>query len=68
MFGIRNKYNYAPDGTVRNCLQKGHPGADKDDNWLPAPDGPIRLRLYVPKDAVIYRDLLPTAVRKYSNK
>src|SRR4029079_6462338 len=32
-------------------LQRDSPGADKEANWLPAPDGPIYLvmRLYWPK-------------------
>jgi hypothetical protein len=33
------------------CIQKESPGADKESNWLPAPNGPIYLvmRLYWPK-------------------
>ena len=32
-------------------IQNKYPGADKEFNWLPAPDGPIYLvmRLYWPK-------------------
>ena len=41
------------DGSLTLYLQKDSPGADKESNWLPAPDGPIYLglRLYVPKPA-----------------
>jgi len=39
------------DGSVTLYIQKDSPGADKESNWLPAPDGPIYLvmRLYWPK-------------------
>ncbi len=39
------------DGSVTLFIQKDSPGADKEANWLPAPDGPIYLvmRLYWPK-------------------
>jgi hypothetical protein len=39
------------DGSLTLYIQKDSPGADKQANWLPAPDGPIYLvmRLYWPK-------------------
>ena len=39
------------DGSLTIYIQNKSPGADKEANWLPAPDGPIYLliRLYVPK-------------------
>ncbi len=39
------------DGSLTLYIQRDSPGADKDSNWLPAPDGPIYLvmRLYWPK-------------------
>jgi hypothetical protein len=39
------------DGSLTLYIQKDSPGADKESNWLPAPDGPIYLvmRLYWPK-------------------
>jgi hypothetical protein len=39
------------DGSLTLYVQKASPGADKESNWLPAPDGPIYLvmRLYSPK-------------------
>jgi hypothetical protein len=42
------------DGSLTLYLQKDSPGADKESNWLPAPDGPIYLvmRLYWPKTEV----------------
>ena len=38
------------DGSLTLYIQKDSPGADKEANWLPAPDGPIYLvmRLYWP--------------------
>jgi len=41
----------AADGSLTLHIQKDSPGADKDSNWLPAPDGPIFMvmRLYWPK-------------------
>jgi hypothetical protein len=40
-----------PLGGITLYLQKDSPGADKEANWLPAPDGPFQviLRLYWPK-------------------
>jgi hypothetical protein len=42
-----------PDGSLTIYIQNKSPGADKESNWLPAPDGPIYLimRLYWPKEA-----------------
>jgi hypothetical protein len=39
------------DGSLTLYIQAGSPGADKESNWLPAPNGPIYLvmRLYWPK-------------------
>ena len=43
------KYN--PDGSLDLWIGRDHPGADRESNWLPAPDGPIFLvmRLYWPE-------------------
>jgi hypothetical protein len=39
------------DGSLTIHVQNKSPGADKESNWLPAPEGPIYLvmRLYWPK-------------------
>jgi hypothetical protein len=39
------------DGSLTLYIQNKSPGAEKESNWLPAPDGPIYLvmRLYWPK-------------------
>jgi hypothetical protein len=38
------------DGSLTLYIQKDNPGADKESNWLPAPNGPVYLvmRLYWP--------------------
>jgi hypothetical protein len=40
------------DGSLTLYVQKDSPGADKESNWLPAPDGPafVVMRLYWPKE------------------
>jgi len=40
-----------PDGGITLYVQKDSPGAAKESNWLPAPDGPFAafLRIYWPK-------------------
>ena len=41
-----------PDGSLTLYFQRNSPGAERESNWLPAPDGPIYLvmRLYWPKE------------------
>lgn len=43
------------DGGLTLYIQHDSPGADKESNWLPAPDGPFwsAMRLYWPKDAAL---------------
>jgi hypothetical protein len=54
------------DGSLTIYIQKDSPGADKEANWLPAPDGPIYLvmRLYWPKEAALTGKWKPPAVAK----
>jgi hypothetical protein len=42
----------SPDGSLTLYIQKDNPGADKESNWLPAPNDLIYLvmRLYWPKE------------------
>ncbi|WP_414826540.1 DUF1254 domain-containing protein [[Mycobacterium] zoologicum] len=44
-----------PDGGITVYVQKESPGADREANWLPAPEGPFQmiLRLYWPKDVAL---------------
>ena len=53
--GDRDSLTYNGDGSLDVYVQKESPGADKETNWLPAPDGPlgITMRLYAPKYEVI---------------
>jgi len=55
-----------PDGSLTIYLQKDSPGADKESNWLPAPDGPIYvvMRLYWPKASVLKAGWKPPAVQR----
>ena len=48
-------YTYGSDGSLTLTLSHADPGAPKQSNWLPAPDGPFYaiLRVYMPGDAVI---------------
>jgi hypothetical protein len=47
----RNQFTANADGSVDLYLQHESPGADKESNWLPAPEGKffLMLRLYWPK-------------------
>lgn len=51
-------YKYGADGSLTLYVQKNSPGAVKEPNWLPAPDGPFYcvLRLYMPAPEVLSGD------------
>jgi hypothetical protein len=52
------------DGSLTIYIQKDHPGADKESNWLPAPNGLayVVMRLYWPKEAALNGTWKPPAV------
>ncbi len=54
------------DGSLTLSIQKDSPGADKESNWLPAPDGLIYLvmRLYWPK--AVAPSVLPPGAGSWS--
>ena len=48
-------FKYGSDGSLTLYVQKDSPGAAKEANWLPAPDGPFYaiLRIYMPAPEVV---------------
>ena len=54
------------DGSLTLYIQKDSPGAGKEANWLPAPDGPIYLvlRLYGPQAPALRNEWVIPAVVK----
>lgn len=48
-------YKYGSDGSLTLYVSRENPGAAKQSNWLPAPDGPFYtiLRVYLPGEAVL---------------
>ncbi|HTW87919.1 MAG TPA: DUF1254 domain-containing protein [Candidatus Binataceae bacterium] len=55
------------DGAITIYMQKESPGADKESNWLPAPDGPIYvvMRIYWPKESALDGSWRPPAVEQF---
>ena len=45
----------AADGSISIYVQAKSPGQDKENNWLPAPDGPCWsvLRIYGPGESIL---------------
>jgi len=62
----RDKFRRNPDGSMDLYIQKESPGADKQANWLPTPDGEflLMLRLYWPKDEALNGAWVPPPVRR----
>jgi hypothetical protein len=46
---------YGDDGSLEITIQHGSPGADKESNWLPAPNAPfyMLMRLYLPSMEIL---------------
>lgn len=54
--GDRDPLRFNADGSLDLYIQRESPGADKESNWLPAPEsGPftMTMRVYWPKQAVV---------------
>ena len=51
----RDTLKFNGDGSLDLYLQRYPPGADKESNWLPAPEGKfiLMLRFYWPKASLI---------------
>jgi len=54
------------DGSLTLYIQKDSPGKARENNWLPAPDGPFYmvLRLYGPEQAALEGEWTPPAAKK----
>jgi hypothetical protein len=52
---VLESYKYGSDGSLTMYVGHRNPGATKQANWLPAPDGPFYavFRVYLPGDSVI---------------
>ncbi len=69
--GDRDKLTFNPDGSLDLYIQHENPGAEKESNWLPAPEKGVlslTMRLYAPKPAVVYGKWAPPAVQKISGR
>lgn len=64
--GTKNKtLKYNADGSLTLYAGASSPGAGKESNWLPAPNGPFSLyiRAYWAEQPILNRQWTPPAVR-----
>ncbi|KAA0971269.1 DUF1254 domain-containing protein [Aureimonas fodinaquatilis] len=64
--GDRDALTFNADGSLDLYIQHDNPGADKESNWLPAPDSGVlgmTMRLYSPKPEVLTGGWAPPPVR-----
>jgi hypothetical protein len=64
--GSGDTFQVNPDGSTDLYIQNEFPGAHRQTNWLPAPDGEfiLMLRLYWPKDEAVDGAWAPPPVRR----
>jgi hypothetical protein len=65
--GTKNKsLKYNADGSLTLYFQNGHPGADKEANWVPTPKDAFSLyiRAYWPKAEVLDQSWMPPPVAR----
>lgn len=62
--GDRDPLRFNADGSLDLLIQHDPPEADKQTNWLPAPEGTfnLNLRMYWPKESVLNGHWIPPAV------
>ena len=62
----RDTFQQNADGSMDLYIQRESPGADKQANWLPAPDGEyiLMMRLYWPKDEALNGAWVPPPARR----
>jgi len=63
---MMDQFSLNEDGSLTLVIQRDHPGAAQESNWLPAPDGPfyLTLRLYGPEEQVLAGNWQHPPVRK----
>jgi hypothetical protein len=65
--GDRDELKYGADGSLDIYIQHADPGADRQSNWLPAPEsGPMNMtmRLYAPKPEALDGRWAPPPIRR----
>jgi hypothetical protein len=62
--GDRSGMTRDADGGLTIYVQRNSPGADKESNWLPAPEGPffLFLRAYLPADDIVKQTWSPPKI------
>jgi hypothetical protein len=67
--GDRSGLTTNADGSIDLLIQHENPGAAKEANWLPAPDGPFTLtmRLYAPKKSALTGEWAPPPITRVSS-
>ena len=66
--GDRSSMKHDADGGLTIYVQKDSPGADKESNWLPAPEGLffLFLRAYLPGDDIVNQTCRPPKITAVS--